>query len=71
MAESNEFQISETTMIVELQHECAFLRNRVLVLSETLRQSDDEVTQLTTLLKDTAAVMTEVVEPTGQEEVSE
>lgn len=71
MAESKEFQISETTMIVELQHECAFLRNRVLVLSETLRQSDDEVTQLTTLLKETAAVMTEVVEPAGQEEVSE
>lgn len=71
MAQSNEFQISETTMIVELQHECAFLRNRVLVLSETLRQSDDEVTQLTTLLKETATVMTEVVDTAGQEEVTE
>lgn len=71
MTETAKFQISETTMMVELQHEVAFLRNRVLVLSETLRQSDEEVTQLTKLLKETAAVMTEVITPADGAEVSE
>ena len=46
MAESTKIQISEGTMIVELQQEVAFLRNRALVLSEMLLRADAEVMQL-------------------------
>lgn len=71
MAENTRIQISEGTMIVELQQEVAFLRNRALVLSEMLAQTDAEVSRLSAALADMETRATEALVPASGAEGSE
>jgi hypothetical protein len=71
MSGNTKIQISEGTMIVELQQEVSFLRNRALVLSEMLAQADAEVSRLSAALADMEARATEALLPASGAEGSE
>jgi hypothetical protein len=71
MSGNNKIQISEGTVIVELQQEVTFLRNRGLVLSEMLAQADAEVVRLSAALADMEKRANEALIQASQVEGSE